>query len=116
MGENFKKALAQSFTVLGDRALRARMEPTLFSDRPELMLVDHTFIATSTPPTAGTVVTFECVEGGVRALVGVTEVGRKDGADLYETLTAVGGVAAGEVIETSAFGGFRARLCEERKS
>jgi hypothetical protein len=85
MGENFKKALAQSFMVLGDRALRARMEPTLFSDRPEVMLVDHTFMATSMPPAAGTVLTFECVDGGVRALVGITEVGRKDGLDLYDS-------------------------------
>lgn len=117
MGENLKRAIAQGFEVLGDRALRARMGPTLFDAMPEVLEVDYTFVSNTntTPPSPGTDITMECVEGQVRVLAGVAEIARGDYKDLLATLTKVGGIAAAEITETSSYGGgFRARLREER--
>lgn len=113
MGEQFKKKVAQGFQVLGDRALGARLKPHLFSNKPEVLRTDHTFVAIATPPPCGTSLTFELIEGGVRALDGVIEVGRSAHTDLSTTLAEIGGVAAGEVTESSSFGGFVAQLREE---
>jgi hypothetical protein len=114
MGEHFIRSRAQRFKFEGDRALRSLTEPNLWSSRPEVLVVEYLFEATSIPA-KGAVLTLECCEGGVRAIDGAIEVAWSADAELRSTLDVAGSVAAAEVVEVSSIGSIILRICEEKK-